>query len=181
MEDNKIIEKVLQGEKDFYGVLMKKYFKEIFKYVYNITSSYDSSEDITQEIFIKIYSELGKYNENKASFRTWLYRIAGNYTINYVKSKAYRNNQQTSLYDDEINNSNEDIVSDVIKDEKITEINNIAATLLSSKHYQIFSLHYFSNLNVKEISETTNIPEKTIYKALKTSIEKIKKEVDFNE
>jgi len=181
MEDSRIIEKVLQGEKDFFGVLMKKYFKEIFKYVYNVTNSYDISEDITQEIFIKIYNELSKYNIKKASFRTWIYRIAGNYTINYVKSKSYRNNQKTTLYEDEFNNSEEDIVTDVIKDEKISEINNIAVSLLSPKHYQMFSLHYFSNLNVKEISESMNVPEKTIYKALKTSIEKIKKEVDFNE
>jgi len=52
--------------------------------------------------------------------------------------------------------------------------------VLSIKHQHIVSLHYFSGLTVKEISETMTIPEKTIYKALKTSIEKIKKEVTTN-
>jgi DNA-directed RNA polymerase specialized sigma24 family protein len=42
-------------------------------------------------------------------------------------------------------------------------------------------LHYFSGLTVKEIGESTDIPEKTIYKAIKTSIEKIKKEVAIYE
>ena len=75
----------------------------------------------------------------------------------------------------------ENIEEEFIKDRQISEIVKIMKRKLSVKHQKILILHYFSGLNVKEISETLEIPDKTIYKALKTSIEKIKEEVTTND
>ncbi|MFK5883200.1 MAG: RNA polymerase sigma factor, partial [Candidatus Izemoplasma sp.] len=143
--------------------------------------SYSESEDITQEIFIKVYKELIKYNKDKASFRTWLYRIAHNYTINYLKSSKYKKIKNLADYNDQFIPGETDIEESIINDERINSVVLIMKKVLSTKHLRIMTLHFFTNFSVKEISETLDIPEKTIYKAIKTSIEKIKKEVDDNE
>ena len=176
-----IIKRILKGDKDFFGNIMDYYFKEIFSYVYNMTGSYSESEDITQEIFIKIYKELGKFDNNRASFRTWLYRIAHNYAINYLKSSKYRKSKNLAEYDDNFNQSELDIEQEIVKEEQINQVVQIMNRVLIPKHLEIMKLHYFSNLTVNEISDVLLVPNKTIYKAIKTSTEKIKKEVSTDE
>ena len=77
--------------------------------------------------------------------------------------------------------SSSSIEEDIVKDEKIDQIKLAMEKLLKPKHKEIMYLYYFSGLTVKEISNTKKIPEKTIYKAIKTSIDKLKKEVILDE
>lgn len=175
--DIDIISEILNGKKDYFSVLMEKYYNEIFKYVYNVFGNYETTEDVLQDLFLKTYKNLKKYDSNKASFRTWLYRITTNHTLNFLNSKDYRNNHTNSTYEEASFKSNNNVEEDIIKDEKINLIKRLIEKLLKPKHQQIMFLHYFSGLSVKEIAEATDIPEKTIYKAIKTSLDKIKKEV----
>ncbi len=177
MEDFEIIKQVLEEDKNKYALLIDKYHNELFKYVYNMTNSYGETEDLLQEIFFKIYKSLKKYDRKKASFRTWMYRIAKNYVLNHLQSARVRLKNNTYEYDDNINKSKEDVEETAVKNDQITRILEVMRQVLSPKHYEIMHLHYFSNLTVKEISETLEIPDKTIYKAIKVSVEKIKKEV----
>ncbi len=177
MNDNELIEKILSGDKDLYARLMDKYHNEIFKYVYNMVYNYNQTEDLLQEIFFKLYKSLKKFDSTKASFRTWLYRVSKNHVINYLKSANHRMNSQVFEYDDNINQSEENIEDRAVNDNQISLVLNAMERILSPKHFEIMHLHYFSNLTVKEISETLNIPDKTVYKAIKVSVEKLKKEV----
>ncbi|MCF7923479.1 MAG: RNA polymerase sigma factor [Candidatus Izimaplasma sp.] len=181
MDDKLIIKRILDGEKDEYRFLMDKYYKELFKYVYNLTNNYDTTEDLLQEIFFKVYKILNKFDSNKASFRTWLYRITSNYTLNHLKKKSNRFNKFTYEYDDAFNQSKTDVFEEITKEKQMNRIIEAMHKVLKPKHFEIMSLHYFSNLSPKEISITTKIPLKTVYKALKSSVEKIKQEVDINE
>jgi len=179
--DKSIIKEIIEGKKDHYSVLMNKYHNELFKYIYNLTNNYQTTEDLLQEVFIKIYKNLTKYNEEKASFRTWIYRISSNNTLNYLKSKQRRNDYNTDLYEEGSASSNEDIYEDAIKNEQMNQILKAINKVLKPKHKQIMHLHFFSDLTVNEISESLDIPIKTIYKAVKSSIEKIKMEVSIDE
>lgn len=177
MNDIEIINIVLTEDKNKYALLIDKYHNELFKYVYNMTGSYTDTEDLLQEIFFKIYKALKKYDDSKASFRTWMYRIAKNYVLNHLQSARTRLKNNTYEYDDAVNRSDEDVEKQAVKNDEIDRILEVMKKILSPKHYEIMHLHYFSNLTVKEISETLSIPDKTIYKAIKVSVEKIKKEV----
>lgn len=179
--DYEIIIEVLNGNSDYFSSLMEKYHNEIFRYVYNILGNYESTEDLLQEIFLKTYKNLKKYDESKASFRTWLYRIASNHTLNYLNSKDYKNKSSVSIYEESTLKSSGGVEEDIIKEEQINQIKKIIDSKLKPKHQEIMYLHYFSGLTVKEIGETTEIPEKTIYKAIKTSLDKIKEEVAIYE
>lgn len=180
LNDLEIIKLILDGDKEKFRYLMEKYHNEMFKYVYNITGDYQDTEDLLQEIFYKIYKNLKKYDSAKASFRTWLYRISKNHVLNYLNSSRYKMKNKIYEYDDSLNSVDENIEEVVVKDSQINRIITVMKNILSDKHLQIMQLYYFSELTVKEIAETTAIPEKTIYKAIKSSIEKIKKEVTID-
>ncbi|XMB73260.1 RNA polymerase sigma factor [Mycoplasmatota bacterium WC30] len=176
-----IINDILNGEIDKFSILMERYHNELFKYIYNMTDDYHLTEDLLQEIFFRIYKNLIRYDAVKSSFRTWIYRITSNYVFNHFKSSQAKLKQKTYSYDDNINSSKEDVEGQAIKNQQINEILTAMKRLLKPKHFSIMSLHFFSNLTVKEISKSMEIPEKTIYKAIKTSTEKIKKEVALND
>ena len=175
-DDLKTIEYVLSGKKDHFATIIEKYHNEIFSFVFNMLGQYQDTEDLLQDIFLKVYRNLKKYNKEKASFRTWLYRIANNETINYLKS-AQKKYSSIGELDSSRLVSVDDVENQAIHDDDINQIIQIMKKVLSIKHQKIMMFHYFSNLSVKEISKAMEIPEKTIYKTLKSSIEKIKKEV----
>jgi RNA polymerase sigma factor (sigma-70 family) len=116
-EDNFIIIEVLSGKKEQYSILMDRYHNELFKYIYNITNDYNATEDLLQEVFIKIYKNLSKFDSDKASFRTWIYRISSNHVMNYFNSKEYKNRQHNITL--ETVSSSDDVEGDYIKDQKI--------------------------------------------------------------
>jgi RNA polymerase sigma-70 factor (ECF subfamily) len=181
MDELKLINDILKGHKDDYRILMDRYYKELFKYIYNMVGSYETTEDLLQEIFLKVYHKLNRFDGSKASFRTWIYRVSANHTYNFLKKKSNQFNQYTYEYDDAINKADVDVEKEAIKSDQINRVILAMKKVLKPKHYKIISLHYFSNLTPKEISESTNIPLKTVYKAIKSGIERIKKEVEHDE
>ena len=180
MNDIDIINKVITVNKNLYSMIIEKYHNELFKFTYNIVGNYESTEDLLQEIFLKLYKNLEKYNSEKASFRTWMYRVANNHVLSYLKSKDNKNNNHAE-YVDAYHQGNTDIEKEIEKDDQINTILKIMNLILKPKALQIMMLHYFSELSVKEISESTKIPIKTIYKSIKVSLDKIKKEVTQDE
>ena len=70
--------------------LVSKYYKEMYAFHYKQTLDPDLSLDVTQELFITVLQSIHAYDPKKASFRTWLYRIASNRIVDYFRSKHYR-------------------------------------------------------------------------------------------
>ena len=97
--DDKLIHDIIFLNKELFSEVMDKHYNEIFCYVHNQIHNMEDAKDITQDIFIKVYHNLKKYNSTKASFRTWIYRIAHNVVINYQKSsyKKYRDNNVIAI------------------------------------------------------------------------------------
>lgn len=63
--------------------LVRKYYNEIYAYAYRQVGERETALDLTQEIFISVLRSLPTYDSSRASFRTWLYRVATNKIIDY--------------------------------------------------------------------------------------------------
>jgi RNA polymerase sigma factor (sigma-70 family) len=89
-EDQDIIQQCLKGKEDAYQTLYTKYKG----YVYTTCIRYGIREyeikDCMQTIFIEVFQALNKYDSNKASFKTWLTRIAINQLLNVLRKKKVR-------------------------------------------------------------------------------------------
>lgn len=178
--DNQLIISVLDGNTEAYSTLMNQYHDEIYKYVYNIIGDVNHSDDVVQEIFIRVFKKLNSYNSSKAGFRTWLYRVSHNYTMNFLKSWNRRASIEIANEQTEMLASNENIEAKLIKEEQMNSVIKAIERVLKQKAKKIIYLHYFSDLSPKEISEVTGIPVQTIYKSIQASIDKIRNEVMYN-
>lgn len=61
--------------------LAERYYDEIYRFAYRQLGSKEDAMDLTQNIFLAAFRALPSYDRRKASFRTWLYRIAANKAI----------------------------------------------------------------------------------------------------
>ena len=85
-EDSAIIAEALAGHDRAYQRLMDKYHDAIFNFIYRMVRDREQVEDLTQEAFIKAFASLKTFNEEYA-FSTWLYKIATNNCIDYIRKK----------------------------------------------------------------------------------------------
>lgn len=158
--------------------LISNYYKEIYIYVFKQTSDKETSMDLTQEIFISMLKSLHSFDENKSSFRTWLYRIATNKVVDYFRSKNYK---YTTLIETIEDKQIEDITDFTVNLEYKEDLEKIQSIVnkLSSEYQEIFRLKIFLQATFLEISKILELSESTVKTKYYSIINKIKKE--FNE
>lgn len=168
----------IESRKGQFNLICEQYYNEIFHYVRKQIDDTETAKDLTQDIFLKTYQKLHTYNEEKASMRTWIYRIAYHHVINYFKSYYYKNKViQDHTYFDNLSDD-QDILEYCIKQESVKEVLIAMKKCLNKKHHKIMNYHFFSELSNNEISEELNIPVKTIRNVISLSIKKIQKELE---
>lgn len=150
------------------------YYDEIFHYTRKTIDSLEDAKDVTQDIFMRVYNKLHLYNSEKASIRTWLYKIAYSVIMNYFKSSYYK--KKTYISDDYFASltSNEDILKHCIEHESIQEVIGVMNEVLNKKHKKIMHYYFFTDFTNNEISQALHIPVKTIRNVINLSIHKIK-------
>lgn len=87
MEENRLIEKIKQGNEEAFGILVQKYKTKVFNLAYSFTRDRETADDLAQEVFIKVYYSLEKF-KFQSGFGTWLYRIAVNHFKDYLRKHA---------------------------------------------------------------------------------------------
>jgi RNA polymerase sigma-70 factor (ECF subfamily) len=158
-EEVALVARARQGDLAAYDELIKRYQERIYATVYHMTSNHEDANDLAQESFIKAYQALKSF-KGGSSFYTWLYRIAVNKTINFLKQR--KNRQHLSLNDLDFNTEhNPDLVALISektprRDAGLTELQqklNEALLKLSEPHRLVVVLHDVQGLSHEEIAK----------------------------
>lgn len=86
MTDEKLIEAYKTGDNTSLEFLIKKYLQPIYGYVFSLIKNKTEAEDITQEVFVKMWKNIKKFNTTQ-SFKSWIFTIAKNTTLDFIKKK----------------------------------------------------------------------------------------------
>lgn len=170
-----IVENILAGQVDQYEILVKKYQNPIFKVILKIVDNYHDAKDLTQDVFVKTFESLQQYNP-QYKFFSWIYRIAINEALLFVKRK--KKFQQIEEIKDHTYHLPEQLPDYESRDKLLsTSINKLAES-----YKAVILLKYYSDLSYAEIAETLGLPEKTVksrlFDARKILREKLVK-IDF--
>lgn len=158
-EDLVLVNRAKADDSAAYDDLIRRYQERIYATVYHMTSNHEDANDITQETFIKAFRALKSF-KGDSSFYTWIYRIAVNRTINFLKSR--KNRLHMSLNDLDFNAENDPdlvaLVSDKTprRDLNISELQeklNEAMQKLSEVHRMVVTLHDVQGLSHDEIAK----------------------------
>ena len=157
--DEQIVSAILNGDKDLYREIIRRYEKKLSQYLLKFLSDRDDMEDILQVIFIKVYKNLYGFDINK-KFSSWIYRIAHNEAVNYLKK---RRAGRISLDDVEYKLIDEraDIKAGAdrmfLKEDMEKVLND-----MDIKYKEPIVLFYFENMSYDEISDILRIPKNTV-------------------
>ena len=86
LPDDALVRRVLAGDEDVYGILVQRYQSRIVAHISRMIGNREEGLDLAQEIFLKVFQALDRYNPD-FKFSTWLFRIAGNAAIDYLRKK----------------------------------------------------------------------------------------------
>jgi RNA polymerase sigma-70 factor (ECF subfamily) len=91
MEDSDlaVVARVRAGDGDGFRLLVERHSRSVFRLAYRMTGNEQDAEDVVQETFLRAYRQLHRY-ESRASFGTWLYRIAANYALDLIRSRKHQ-------------------------------------------------------------------------------------------
>lgn len=176
--DEQIIINYLNGDENSLEILVKRYIKPIYSFTYRYVGDYQEAEDITQEVFIKVWRNIKKFDKNK-SFKTWIFRIAKNTSIDFLKKK------KSIPFSEFENEEGENILIEKLADpvslpggfiEKIgiAEILDTAMNQLSPKYRMVLFLHYNDHLTFREIAEIFEEPLHTVKSRHRRALIKLK-------
>ena len=158
-DDFTLVKRAKDGDMPAYDELIRRYQQRVYATVYQMTSNHEDANDLTQEAFIKAFRALKSF-KGDASFYTWVYRIAVNRTINFLKTR--KNKVQMSLNDLDFNAEHDPdmvaLVSDKTprRDASLSELQeklNAAMQKLSDSHRLVVTLHDIQGLPHEEIAE----------------------------
>lgn len=83
----RLVEKARRGDEEAFGELVKMYHQQVYGLAYGIVGNADDAKEIAQQAWIKAWSKLSSFKAN-AGFFTWLYRIASNTSLDFLRRKA---------------------------------------------------------------------------------------------
>src|SRR5437016_8170352 len=151
-----LVRRARRGELAAYDDLVRRYQERIYATVYHMTSNHEDANDLAQEAFIKAYQALKSF-KGGSSFYTWVYRIAVNKTINFLKQR--KNKAHMSLDDLDFHAEHDpDLVALVSEKTPRRDINlaelqeklNSAMQKLSEPHRLVVTLHEVQGLSQEE-------------------------------
>lgn len=87
-EDIRLIKQYLAGSEDAIEEIVMKYQKQIYAFIYRIINNIEEAKDLTQKTFIKAIAGMRDFRQ-EASFKTWLYQIAKNTSLNHIKQDRH--------------------------------------------------------------------------------------------
>jgi len=158
LEDRALVRRAKSCDLAAYDELVRRYQERIYATLYHMTANHEDANDLAQEAFIKAYHSLRSF-KGDSTFFTWLYRIAVNRTINFLKQRKHKTH--LSLNDLDFNAEHDPdlvaLISDKTprRDAGLTELQeklNAAMLQLSDTHRLVVALHDVQGLSHEEIS-----------------------------
>jgi len=153
--EEQLIAGALKGDEDAYRRLLNFYKGRIFSYVYRIVKNYHDAEDITFNTFVKCFKSLKSFDPTK-SFSTWLYTIAHNLAVDFLRKKKIEYD-----YLDERYPASSDLVKEYENKQKLDKIDQ-ALSELAPIDREIVILFHKEEKSYEEIGEILKTPVTTI-------------------
>jgi len=168
------VERAQSGDSDAFRLLVEQHSRAVFRLAFRMTGNEQDAEDVVQETFLRAYRQLDKY-EARASFSTWLYRIASNYSLDLIRMrKRHEDKRERGKAEEKdilqtlpVNTPGPDRIT---YSSQVKERVNEALNELSAQERTAFVLRHFEGMSIDEIGETlgtgTNATKHSIFRAV---------------
>jgi RNA polymerase sigma-70 factor (ECF subfamily) len=166
LDDRALVARILEGDRDRFTELVRRYEKRLVNYIYRITHRYEEAHDLAQEIFVKVYLALDRYDP-KYQFSTWLFRIAQNASIDALRKKSISEVPMARTIGGEEEKDREFADGGVspyraMKNKQLGAAIDTAVRNLPPDYRELIQLRHFAELSYEEIASMKKLPLGTV-------------------
>jgi len=167
-EDLELVKQSTAGDQQAYAKLMSRYKDSIYFLLLKMVHNEDDANDLTIEAFGKAFSNLQKYTPDFA-FSTWLYKIALNNSIDFIRRKKIETfslhdtieNEKGESFEIDIRSSNPDPEEKYVRQQRGKILRDVIEKI-NPKYRLLIELRFFEELSYEEIAQRTNLPLGTV-------------------
>ncbi|MGA2222491.1 MAG: sigma-70 family RNA polymerase sigma factor [Verrucomicrobiia bacterium] len=167
-DDETLVAKTQRGEKEAFDILAERYKERLYATIYHMTSNHEDANDLVQDALIKAYKSIGSF-KSQSSFYTWVYRIAVNRTINFLKRRKNRNHYSLDDIDGNIQTDPDfvELMSHMtprreVELNELQEKLNEALQKLSEPHRAVVIMHDVQGMTHADIAKVMKCSEGTV-------------------
>lgn len=155
MDETEVISAIRAGA-NRYEELVKRYHVGLIIHCENLVSDRDEAEDLAQEAFVRAYLSLEQFDAAKARFSTWLYKIATNLCIDYLRK------QKSKIRVEDIEKVAPLTMPTFLEDEERREIYQAVVDLMPPEYRQAIEAYYWHGQSYQEIADGAGVPINTV-------------------
>ncbi len=166
-QDRTLVEQALSGREPAYNELMEKYRNALYRHIQRMVRDRGEVDDLVQECFIKAFSALSSYSSEYA-FSTWLYKIATNHTIDYLRKKklpTFSIDKPIQTRDGELEYEVPDLTfrpdRHIVEDQRRQLIQE-AIDALPPKYHRVIVMRHQQEKSYEEIARELDLPLGTV-------------------
>jgi RNA polymerase sigma-70 factor (ECF subfamily) len=182
LDDRALVAAILEGDRDRFTELVRRYEKRLINYVYRITHRYEEAHDLAQDIFVKVFLALDRFDP-KYQFSTWLFRIAQNAAIDVLRKKSLPEVPLARPSEDEPMREREFADTGVspyraLKNKQLALAIDKAVANLPPDYRELIQLRHFAELSYEEIALMKKLPLGTVKNKLFRARNLLKDQLD---
>jgi RNA polymerase sigma-70 factor, ECF subfamily len=169
------------GDKDGFRSLVERHSRSVFRLAYRLTGNEQDAEDVVQETFLRAYKQLQHF-ESRASFGTWLYRIAANYSLDLIRSRKRHHDHRPPA--EEENDALLSIPASTPGPDRMAYSvqveGRISAAMaeLSEQERTAFVLRHFEGFSIEEIAATLGLGASAAKHSIFRAVQKLRKALE---
>lgn len=174
--DEQIVLRITGGDKELFGVLIDRYEAKLTRYIKRFLQNEEDITDIVQNVFIKVFVNLQSFDVDR-SFNSWIYRIAHNETVTYLKK---RGNEKVSFLDFDTMFPHpfaKETADKPTLDKELENVMSSSLSLIPIKYREVLVLYYYEELSYQEIADVLHIPIATVGVRLRRGREQLEKHI----
>ncbi len=186
LTDEQLAEQLKEGKTRALDKLYKRYAQQLYAFCGNMTRSKDP-EDVVHDVFMRVIEASDTFNPKRASFRTWIFRIARNRCIDLVRreknmttislEKNVRQNEHegAATLKDTIADDRENVERVLTRTSEIQAVRECISTLKHEEERQAIMLYYITGKVYREIGEMLGKSTSMVKNYVKAAQEKVKR------
>ena len=146
------IKSILNGDLTAFEPLVQRYQKPVFKFLIGMGISKDQVEDLAQEVFLSVYKHLSSFDSSKSQLSTWIFSIAKNKALNFIRVKKVKSffGFQNEILESDKHREN---LTDRLQNRDQQKLILRALESFPAEQKSAFVLFYYSEMSLEEIAK----------------------------
>ena len=170
-EDAAAVALARDGDSEAFRSLVERHSRLVFRVAYRMTGNEADAEDVVQNTFLRAYQQLGRF-ESRANFGTWVYRIAVNCAIDYMRARPKRESvEEDDVLERAAGDSGAPDAEQMVLGNEIGTRVQAALNRLSEMERAAFVMRHYQGFSIEEIGRSlglkTNATKHSIFRAVR--------------